>query len=254
MLRARGVVKHFGGIRAVDGMSMEIHPGELVGLIGPNGAGKTTFFNVIAGDPKPDEGVIVFDGEEVQGLAPYKTARKGLVRTFQLTRTLARMTVLENAMLAPKGQLGEHVWAPFVPFIARPRIQREEASIRDKAEELLAFFDLEHVMHDYAGALSGGQRKLLELARALMLEPKMLLLDEPMAGVNPSLAKRLMERIHEVREAMGVTILLIEHDMETVMTHCERVIVMAQGKKLAEGSPEEVREDERVIDAYLGGS
>jgi branched-chain amino acid transport system ATP-binding protein len=253
LLRARSVKKHFDGIKAVDGMDIDVHAGELVGLIGPNGAGKTTFFNVVSGNPPPDEGEIHFDGEPIHGQPPYRTARRGLVRTFQLTRTLARMTVLENVMLAPKGQLGERPWAPYIPFLSRPRIARQEQDNRERARELIDYFDLGHLEDEYAGALSGGQRKLLELARALMLEPKMLLLDEPMAGVNPTLANKLMERIHGVREEMGITILLIEHDMDTVMNNCERVVVMAEGTKLTEGTPEEIQSDPEVIDAYLGG-
>jgi branched-chain amino acid transport system ATP-binding protein len=253
LLTARGVKKHFDGIKAVDGMDIDVYPGELVGLIGPNGAGKTTFFNVISGDPEPDAGEIHFDGEPIHGLPPYRTARKGLVRTFQLTRTLARMTVRENIMLAPKHQLGEHLWAPYVPFLARPRIASQERTNRERAEELIDYFDLGHLVDEYAGSLSGGQRKLLELARALMLEPEMLLLDEPMAGVNPTLANKLMDRIHGVREEMGITILLIEHDMDTVMNNCERVVVMAEGTELAEGTPEQIQDDPEVIDAYLGG-
>ncbi len=253
LLEAEGVSKSFGAIQAVDDMGIRVREGELVGLIGPNGAGKTTFFNVVSGRIPPDAGVIRFAGEEIQDLPPHRTARKGLVRTFQLSRPLARMTVMDNVMLAPKGQVGEHLWAPLLPFWARPRIAKQEARIRQEAEELLEYFDLTHLRDEFAGALSGGQKKLLELARALMLEPRMLLLDEPMAGVNPTLARKLMERIHGIREERGITILLIEHDMETVMNNCDRIVVMAEGSLLAEGTPEEIQNDTEVIDAYLGG-
>ncbi len=253
LLQAHDVVKSFDGLRAVDGMDIQVDPGELVGLIGPNGAGKTTFFNVLAGYLDPDEGRIVFDGEEITGQAAYRIARRGLVRTFQLTRTLDRMTVLENLMLAPDGQRGERMWAPYIPFAGGPVIARQEETILEEARDLLEFFDLDHLEQEYAGALSGGQRKLLELARALMLDPKMLLLDEPMAGVNPTLANKLIDRLHTIREERGLTILLIEHDMETVMNNCERVVVMAEGRKLASGTPEEIQEHPEVVDAYLGG-
>jgi branched-chain amino acid transport system ATP-binding protein len=252
VLRARDVAKHFGGIRAVDGMDIDVYPGELLGLIGPNGAGKTTFFNTIAGSIPPDRGKIWFRGQRVDGLPPYKTARRGLVRTFQLTRALERMSVKENLMMAPKGQLGERLWAPLVPVLGRQRIAGQEREIEERAEETLETFDLDHLTDEYAGALSGGQKKLLELARALMMEPDMLLLDEPMAGVNPTLARKLMDLIHDVREERGITILLIEHDMETVMENCERIVVMADGQELASGGPQEIQEDPEVVDAYLG--
>lgn len=175
------------------------------------------------------------------------------MRTFQITRTLARMSVRDNLMLAPERQIGERIWSPFVPVWGRSAIEAQEREVQKKAEGLLASFSLDHLADEYAGALSGGQRKLLELARALMLDPQMILLDEPMAGVNPTLARRLMERIHEVQSERGITVLLIEHDMETVMKNCERVVVMAEGRLLAEGTPREIQEDPVVIDAYLGG-
>jgi ABC-type branched-subunit amino acid transport system ATPase component len=253
LLTARNVKRHFGGIKAVDGMDVDVYPRELVGLIGPNGAGKTTFFNLIAGTDRSDAGVITFDGTDITRRPPHRTARLGLVRTFQLTRTLSRMTVTENLLLAPKGQIGERLWAPYVPVLGRPLIAANERALHEKAMDLLEYFGLTHLKDEYAGALSGGQRKLLELARALMLDPKMLLLDEPMAGVNPSLAKRLMDRIQGIRRDRGITILLIEHDMETVMNHCERIVVMAEGRMLAIGTPDEVKNNAAVIEAYLGG-
>lgn len=253
LLRAHGVSKRFGRIRAVDGMHLEVRRGELVGLIGPNGAGKTTFFNCLAGWYRPDSGSIRYQDHDLHLLAAYRIARLGLVRTFQMSRTLARMTVRENLALAPARQFGERIWAPFVPLVGTRRIAREERGIRERADEMLAYFALDHLADEYAGAVSGGQRKLIELARALMLDPEVLLLDEPMAGVNPTLARHLMRRIHEVRDDRGITILLIEHDMETIMNNCDRVVVMAEGRHLAEGTPEEVQQNAAVLDAYLGG-
>ncbi len=253
LLEAQGIRKTFGGIKAVDGMDLVVHSGEMVGLIGPNGAGKTTFFNVVAGWYRPDAGTVRFQGRPIHRLGPYRVAQRGLVRTFQITRTLARMTVLENMMLVPRQQLGEHLWAPFLPVFGRPRVASQEADVRNRAQELLAFFQLQHLEEEYAGALSGGQRKLLELARVLMIEPKMILLDEPTAGVNPTLARSIMQRLQEIRKTKGITILLIEHDMETVMKNCRRVLVMAAGRRLAEGTPDEIQENQQVIDAYLGG-
>lgn len=253
LLRADGVRKHFDGLRAVDGMDLGVEAGAIVGLIGPNGAGKTTFFNCLTGRHRPDAGRIWFAGDRIERLPPHRTARLGLVRTFQLPRALARMTVLENLLVAPKGQVGEHLWAPLTPFVGRPAIARQEHGLRVRADGLLEIFDLDHLREEYAGTLSGGQQKLIELARALMLEPMMLLLDEPMAGVNPTLAGHLMDLIHRVRRERDLTILLIEHDMETVMENCERVVVMAEGRNLFEGTPEEVQENPAVIDAYLGG-
>lgn len=252
LLSARGVIKRFGRIQAVDGMHLEVMRGEIVGLIGPNGAGKTTFFNCLSGWYRPDAGEVRFKDRSLRRVAAYQVARRGLVRTFQISRTLARMSVRENLMLAPAGQLGERLWSPFLPVIGRPAIDTQEEEVRKKADRLLASFALDHLADDYAGTLSGGQRKLLELARALMLDPEMLLLDEPMAGVNPTLARGLMERIHAVRKDHGTTVLLIEHDMETVMNNCERVVVMAEGRLLAAGTPREIQQDPAVMDAYLG--
>lgn len=253
ILVAKGIEKHFRGLRAVDGMDLEVQQGELVGLIGPNGAGKTTFFNCLCGWHRPDAGHVYFKGRLVSRLPPHRVARLGLVRTFQITRTLARMSVLENMMLAPAGQSGERIFTPFIPVLGRTRMAAQEQEVRKKALSLLESFSLDHLAGEYAGALSGGQRKLLELARVLMLEPEMILLDEPMAGVNPTLAKRLMQRIHQVREEKGITVLLIEHDMETVMKNCQRVVVMAQGRLLAAGTPQEIQENPEVVEAYLGG-
>jgi ABC-type branched-subunit amino acid transport system ATPase component len=252
LLMARGVHKRFGQIRAVGGMDIQVGKGEVVGLIGPNGAGKTTFFNVIAGWFKPESGIVLFKGEPIHRAPSHRVARKGLVRTFQLTRTLARMTVLENMMLAPQHQAGEALWPLFVPVVGRARVESQEEEIRTKAEDLLETFELSRLRDEYAGALSGGQRKLLELARVLMLDPQMVLLDEPTAGVNPTLAASIMRRMQELRKQRGITVLLIEHDMETVMNNCERVVVMAEGRPLAEGTPEQIKQNPAVIDAYLG--
>ncbi|PHQ46266.1 ABC transporter ATP-binding protein [Halorubrum sp. C3] len=245
-----GLVKRFGGVTAVDGASFEVESGSLTGLIGPNGAGKSTTFNCITGVHEPTAGKVYFEGEDITGLKPYQIARKGLVRTFQIARELAEMTVLENLMLAPQGQLGESAIRAVTPGL-RGGVVEEETALRERAWETLEFFEIDHLAHEHAGNLSGGQRKLLEMARALMTDPEMVLLDEPLAGVNPTLEEKLLDRIHDLR-ADGYTFLLVEHDMDVIMNNCERVIVMHQGSVLAEGTGDEIRNDERVIEAYLG--
>jgi branched-chain amino acid transport system ATP-binding protein len=250
IFEAEGVVKRFGGIRAVNGASMRVDEGSITALIGPNGAGKTTFFNVITGFYRPDAGRASFGGTRVLGRPPYVIARLGMVRTFQITKALAKMPVMDNMMLAAPNQPGEHLYN----LLVRPGATRaREREVRARAEELLAVFQLEKLAHEYAGVLSGGQRKLLEFARALMAEPTMLLLDEPMAGINPTLGGRLLEHMHQLRAERGLTFLFIEHDMEVVMGHSDKVIVMAEGRVIAQGAPDEVRRNPRVIDAYLGG-
>ena len=249
-LRVENLEKRFGGIVAVDGASFTVERGSITGLIGPNGAGKSTTFNCITGVHRPDGGRVVFNGEDITGLDPETIANHGLVRTFQIARELPEMTVLENMMLAPKDQRGETLWRSVFPFARRSVVEQEE-ELRERVWETLEFFELDHLAEEYAGNLSGGQRKLLELARALLTEPDMLLLDEPMAGVNPSLERKLLERIHTLRE-QGYTFLLVEHDMDVIMENCEHVIVMHQGKVLAEGSAAEIKSNDRVIDAYLG--
>ncbi|WP_423995563.1 ABC transporter ATP-binding protein [Halorubrum trapanicum] len=249
-LRVEGLVKRFGGVTAVDGASFEVESGSLTGLIGPNGAGKSTAFNCITGVHEPTAGKVYFEGEDITGLRPHQIARKGLVRTFQIARELSEMTVLENLMLAPQGQLGESAIRAVTPGL-RGAVVAEETELRERAWETLEFFEIDHLAHEHAGNLSGGQRKLLEMARALMTDPEMVLLDEPLAGVNPTLQEKLLDRIHDLR-ADGYTFLLVEHDMDVIMDNCERVIVMHQGSVLAEGTGDEIRNDERVIEAYLG--
>ena len=244
---ASGVRKGFGGVVAVDVDEIAIQPGSLVSLIGPNGAGKTTFFDVVTGFLDAQHGTVHFEGEDISGWDPYQIARRGLVRTFQLTRVLARMTVIDNMRLAASDQPGERLYGQVFPA----RIRRREAEITARADGLLDRFSLTHLRDEYAGRLSGGQKKLLELARGLMVGPKMMLLDEPMAGVNPSLGEALLRYVLELRDE-GMTFLLVEHDMDVVMRVSERVIVMAAGQVLADGPPEAVRSDQRVIDAYLG--
>ena len=251
ILTVDGVRKTFGGVTALDGVSFEVEPETLTGLIGPNGAGKSTTFNVISGAIEPDAGKVTFDGQDITGWAPYETSSRGLVRTFQIAREFETMTVLENMMLPPKGQRGEVAWRSILPGV-RGGVQADEEELFERAWEMLEFFDIDHLALEEAGTLSGGQRKLLELARALMLDPEMLLLDEPFAGVNPSLEQDLLDRIEDLRDR-GRTFLLVEHDMDLIMEHCERVIVMHQGQTLVTGSPEEVRSEEQVIEAYLGG-
>ena len=249
LLAVADVVKRYGGIRAVDGADFDVAAGSVTALIGPNGAGKTTLFNVVTGFAPADSGSVRFDGEEVARRPSYAIARRGMVRTFQLTRALAAMPVLDNMMLAAPDQPGERLGN----VLLRPgAVRAREREVREQALELLEVFGLREKADDYAGTLSGGQRKLLELARALMARPRMLLLDEPMAGINPTLGRRLLDHIQRLRSEEGMTFLFVEHDMEVVMNHSDRVIVMAEGRVIATGEPHEVRSDPAVVDAYLG--
>ncbi len=249
MLEVRSLEKSFGGLRAVDYCNLEVRKGSITGLIGPNGAGKTTVFNLVTGFYKPDGGEVLFKGERIDGLPAHEIARKALCRTFQIPRELKEMTVLENLMLVPGNQSGERIWNTwFFPG----RVIRQEREIKRKAEEVLEFVELIHLKYEYAKNLSTGQKKLLELARTLMAEPEMILLDEPGAGINRSLMKKLVDNIHKLR-SQGKTFFVIEHDMNLITDLCERVIVMSKGKELAEGTFEEIKTDYRVIEAYLGG-
>jgi neutral amino acid transport system ATP-binding protein len=249
LLEVRDVAKRFGGLHAVDGASLDVARNSITSLIGPNGAGKTTLFNLVAGMVKPDSGTVRFDGRSIGGKAPYAVARTGLARTFQHARALTRLTVLENMMLAAPSQPGERFWRLFTT----PRaVRSREREVEEQAWELLRLVRLDRLARDYAGVLSGGQRKLLEFARALMREPAMVMLDEPMAGVNPALGLELLEHMQALRAERGLTFLLIEHDLEVVMTVSDRVHVMNEGKVIASGPPGAIRNDERVIDAYLG--
>ena len=250
MLKIEEVVKSFGGLTAVCECSLEVSEGSITGLIGPNGAGKTTLFNVITGHYKPERGRIIFQGEDINGLAPHKIFQRKIYRTFQITREFSQMTVIENLMFVPEGQVGERIWNTWF----RPSaVWKQEKAIHEKAIEVLEFVELIDLKDEYAGSLSGGQKKLLELAKSLMADPKMVLLDEPGAGVNPTLMRKLIANIRKLCEEKKITFFLIEHDMDLVMSLCNPVIVMSEGKKLAEGTPEEIKKDERVLEAYLGG-
>jgi ABC-type branched-subunit amino acid transport system ATPase component len=251
ILRVRNLRKTFGGVVAVDGVSFDVDPGTITGLIGPNGAGKSTTFNLITGADSADSGSVIFDGTDITRMRMEAIANRGLVRTFQIARELSEMTVLENVMLAPKEQMGERLLWSVLPGL-RGRVNEQETELREQAWETLEFFEIDHLATEYAGNLSGGQRKLLEMARVFMTDPEMILLDEPLAGVNPTLEEKLLDRIEELR-SQGYTFLLVEHDMDVIMNHCDPVLVMHQGDLLTAGHPEAVKQDERVIEAYLGG-
>jgi len=250
ILQVERVTKAFDGVRAVNDCTLSVREGTITGLIGPNGAGKTTLFNLITGFLRPTSGRIVFRGQRIDGLPPHRIFHRGVVRTFQIPRELKTMTVLENLMLVPPGQVGERIWNPWLFAF---RVSRQERAIYEKALSVLEFVDLIHLRDEYAANLSGGQKKLLELARTLMCDPAMILLDEPGAGVNRVLMRKLVDNIRVLCNERGITFFVIEHDIDLVTRLCNPVIVMSQGERLAEGTPEEVKQDERVLEAYLGG-
>lgn len=249
MLTVENLAKEFDGLTAVNDLNFTVEPNTISGLIGPNGAGKTTTFNMIAGHLKPSSGKIYFDGKEITNLRPHQTFQLGIVRTFQIPRPFSGMTVLENLTMVPRNQIGEKIWNN---WLRNNAVEREEQQIREKANGLLEFLNLSDLQNEYSGNLSGGQLKLLELGRALMSDPKVILLDEPAAGVNPTLLEEIIDRIIDIHR-QGVTFLIIEHNMELVMRLCSSILVMAEGGILMRGSPEKIRSDPRLIDAFLGG-
>ncbi|APZ35910.1 ABC transporter ATP-binding protein [Microbacterium aurum] len=242
-----GVTRRFGGLTAVDVEHLEIPRNAITALIGPNGAGKTTLFNLLCGFDRPNSGSWSYDGKSLAGIPAFKVARMGQVRTFQLTKALSLLTVLENMKLGAPGQKGERFWTSFIPAVWRG----QEDANEEKARGLLRRFKLDAKEKDFAASLSGGQRKLLEMARALMSDPNLVMLDEPMAGVNPALTQSLLDHILDLKD-LGVTVLFVEHDMHMVRHIADWVVVMAEGRVVAEGPPDTVMQDQAVIDAYLG--
>ena len=250
LLRVDSLVKRFGGLTAVAGCTLQVMPGTITGLIGPNGAGKSTLFNMVAGALTPSSGKVLFDGHDVTGWPTHKLFARGLVRTFQIPQEYRRLTARENLMVAASGQSGERLAnAWFTPG----RVAREEAAVRERAEATLKFLNLAHVADELAGNLSGGQKKLLEIGRTMMGEARLVLLDEPGAGVNPSLLNEIAEAIRRLNRERGYTFCLIEHNMDLIAALCDPVIVMAEGKVLAQGTIDEVRANTEVVEAYLGG-
>jgi neutral amino acid transport system ATP-binding protein len=247
ILVADSITRRFGGLTAVSVDHCEVQRGAITALIGPNGAGKTTFFNLLTGFDKPDTGTWSFEDLPLQGLTSYRVARLGMVRTFQLTKSLARLSVIDNMKLGATGQTGEG----FFRALFKPRWREQEEEITVRADGLLERFNLAHMRNEYAGELSGGQRKLLEMARALMAQPHLLMLDEPMAGVNPALAQTIIGHVQQLRED-GLTVVFVEHDMDVVRTISDWVVVMSEGELIAEGRHSSIVANPRVIDAYLG--
>jgi len=250
MLRVESLNKRFGGLRAVSDCSLEIREGTITGLIGPNGAGKTTVFNMIAGEHEPTSGRIIYRGEDIAGLPSHKMFHRGIVRTFQIPHEFAKMTVLENLMVVPPNQPGEHI---FNNWFALGAVRKREAEVRQRAQAALEFLSISHLRDEPAGNMSGGQKKLLELGRTMMTDAKLVLLDEPGAGVNPSLMLKIRDMIAKLREERGYTFCVIEHDMDLIASLCDPVIVMAEGTVLTQGSMEQVRSNPHVLNAYLGG-
>jgi len=250
ILRVEGLAKNYGGVRAVRGVSFEVPEGAIVGLIGPNGAGKTTTFNIIAGVDKPTKGKIFLSGKDITGMRTERLYHKGLLRTFQLSHEYPKMTSAENLMVAGAHQLGENI---FMNWIASGRVAAREQALQERTHDTLEFLGLTHVADELAGNLSGGQKKLLELGRTMMSDARVILLDEPGAGVNPTLMLKVIDMIRRLNQERGYTFCIIEHDMELISSLCEHTIVLAEGQILMQGSMAEVRQDERVIDAYFGG-
>jgi len=249
MIRVDDLHMHFGGIRAVDGASLEIAEGSITGLIGPNGAGKTTLFNVVAGHFPPTSGHVFLAGEEITGLAPHDLFAKGLLRTFQIAHEFTTLTVRENLMMVPGTQSGERLWDA---WFNSARVREEERDVRRRADEVIEFLEITQVADELAGNLSGGQKKLLELGRTMMVDARIVFLDEVGAGVNRTLLNTIGDAILRLNKERGYTFCMIEHDMEFIARLCDPVIVMAEGHVLMQGSVDEVRNDERVIEAYLG--
>ena len=248
LLAASGLCKSFGGVRAVDNADISVQTGSITGLIGPNGAGKTTLFNLLSNFTQPDRGQVIFDGEPIHQLQSHQIALQGVVRTFQVARVLSRLSVLENMLLAAQKQTGENL---LQVWFERKRVRKEEQTNRELAMTILESVGLAAKAQDYAGALSGGQRKLLEIARAMMSNPKLILLDEPAAGVNPTLIGQICEHIVNWNQE-GVSFLIIEHNMDVIMSLCDRVWVLAEGRNLADGTPKEIQKNPQVLEAYLG--
>ncbi|MBW4653132.1 MAG: ABC transporter ATP-binding protein [Kaiparowitsia implicata GSE-PSE-MK54-09C] len=248
LLRAQHLSKRFGGVHAVNRAAISVPQGSITGLIGPNGAGKTTLFQLLSCFLQPDEGEVWFDGHPIHTLQPHQVATRGLVRTFQVARALSRLSVLDNMLLAAQRQTGEQFWNV---WLRSHQVAQEERQQRERAWELLERVGLAAKAQDYAGSLSGGQRKLLELARSLMVNPKLILLDEPAAGVNPTLINQICDHILTWNR-QGITFLIIEHNMDVIMSLCDRVWVMAEGRNLADGTPAEIQQNDQVLAAYLG--
>ena len=249
MIRVENLHRHFGGFRAVDGSTLEIEEGSITGLVGPNGAGKTTLFNVIAGVLPPTSGHVLMAGEDITGVPPHVLFHKGLLRTFQIAHEFSSMTVLENLMMVPGGQTGETLWNT---WFGRRRIADEERELAAKANEVLEFLTIHHLRSEKAGNLSGGQKKLLELGRTMMVDAKIVFLDEVGAGVNRTLLNTIGDAIIRLNKERGYTFCVIEHDMEFIGRLCNPIIVMAEGKVLAKGTIDEIKANEQVIEAYLG--
>lgn len=248
ILEANNLSKSFGGLKAVNQAQIQVKRNSITGLIGPNGAGKSTLFNLLSNFLKPDDGEVLFQGKPIQHLPPHRIARQGFIRTFQVARVLSRLTVLENMLLGRQSQCGENLIAV---LFQQGKIRREEKENREKAMIILESVGLVEKAFDYAGALSGGQRKLLEMARTLMTNPQLILLDEPAAGVNPTLINQICEYIVNWNR-QGISFLIIEHNMDVIMSLCNHVWVLAEGTNLADGTPQEIQNNEKVLGAYLG--
>ena len=250
VLSVENLNKRFGGVHAVRDCSFSIRQGTVTGLIGPNGAGKTTLFNMIVGEYAPTTGHIIYQGDDITGIPVHRLFHRGIVRTFQIPQEFARMTVLENLMVVPPAQPGEQI---FNNWLGRRRVRARETEIRDKAFDALEFLSLQQLCDEPAGNLSGGQKKLLELGRTMMTDARLVLLDEPGAGVNPTLMRKIRDMIVRLRQERGYTFCIIEHDMDLIASLCDPVIVLAEGGVLFEGPMVEVRANPQVLDAYLGG-